>query len=56
MTAGEECQRWDEMLSGEAVDFEEDAMGLTVTGMCRCKWNAEQGWDNSQMTRKEALW
>lgn len=41
----EECQRWEEMLSEEAVDFEVDAVVLAVTGLCRCKGNAEQGWD-----------
>lgn len=52
----EECQRWEEMLSGEEVEFEEGAVGLAVTGLCRCKGNAEQGWGSSQMTRKESFW
>lgn len=52
VTAEQECQRWEEMLSGRAVDFEEDAVGLAVTGLCRCKGNAGLG----QMTRKETFW
>lgn len=54
VTAEEECQRWVEMLS--AMSFEEDATGLAMTGLCRCKGSGEQGWDNSQMTREEAFW
>lgn len=56
VTAEQECQRWEEKLSGGAEGFEEDAVGLAVTGLCRHRGNAEQGWDNAQMTRKEAFW
>lgn len=45
VTAEEECQRWEEVLSGEAVDFEENAVGLAVAGLRRCKGNADRAWD-----------
>lgn len=47
---------WEEMLSGEVAEFEEHAVGMAVTGSCRCKENAEWGWGDSWMTRKEAFW
>lgn len=39
------------MLSGEAVGLVENAVGLAVTGLCRCKGNAEQGWDKVTILR-----
>lgn len=51
VAAEDECQRWEEMLSGEAVDLEENTVGLAVTGLCRCKGNAEQGWDKVTIVR-----
>lgn len=44
------------MLSREVVEFEERTAGMAVTGLCRCKGNAEGGWEDSRMTRKEAFW
>lgn len=37
------CQRWEEMLSGEVMEFEEHTVGMIATGLCRCKGNAEWG-------------
>lgn len=38
-----ECQSWDEVLSGEVVEFEKHAAGMAETGVCSCERNAKGG-------------